>query len=256
MRSPVAAAYDDAASGWRGGAERVYARLADALVATSPVPLAGARVLDAGAGTAVAGQAALARGASQVVASDIAGAMLGFRGAQIEAVVADLARLPFADGSFDLTVAAFCLGHLPDPAAGMSELRRVGRAVVASAFTPGWTHPAKGAVDEVMTEFGFVIPDWYRRVKDDTEPAVNDAAGLAALARGAGFETVEVQQLEVDSGLESPAEVVAWRFGMAHLAPYVAGLPEAVLASARARAEAAVAGTGSVVIPILALSAC
>src|SRR5206468_3673298 len=124
---------------------------------------------------------------------------------------------PFADASFDLVTAAFCLGHLPDPAAGMVELRRVGNALVASAFVPGWTHPAKEAVDAVMAEVGFVVPDWYRRVKDETEPAVNDAAALVDLAREAGFGSAEVQVLEVDSGLATPADVVAWRFGMAHL---------------------------------------
>jgi ubiquinone/menaquinone biosynthesis C-methylase UbiE len=232
----VADAYDGAALGWHDGPERVYARLADALVAASPVALNGARVLDVGAGTAVAASAAL-------------------RGGAASAVVADIARLPFPDAHFDLVTAAFCLGHLPDPVAGMAELRRVGNAVVASAFVPGWTHPAKEAVDAVMAEVGFVVPPWYRQVKDETEPAVNDAAALIDLAHGAGFGSAAVQVFEVDSGLETPADVVAWRLGMAHLAPFVAGLPVDVLDAARARAEAVVAQTGPVVIPILALSA-
>ncbi|MCW2752642.1 MAG: class SAM-dependent methyltransferase [Marmoricola sp.] len=116
----VADAYDGAASGWHDGPERVYARLADALVATSPVPLAGARVLDVGAGTAVAGSAALRLGAASVVASDLAAGMLHQREGRIAAVVADLTRLPFPDASFDVVTAAFCLGHLPDPPAGMA----------------------------------------------------------------------------------------------------------------------------------------
>jgi len=45
----------------------VYARLAGALVAGPPVSLAGALVLDLGAGTGLAGRAALAAGARQVV---------------------------------------------------------------------------------------------------------------------------------------------------------------------------------------------
>lgn len=251
----VADAYDDAALGWHAGPERVYARLADALVDTSPVPLAGARVLDAGAGTAVAGSAALRGGAASVLATDIAAGMLRHRERSIDAVVADLGRLPFGDGTFDLVTAAFCLGHLPDPAAGMAEMRRVGGAAVASAFTPGWTHPAKDAVDAVMGDFGFVVPAWYRRVKDESEPTVNDPDALVLLARAAGFAHAQVDRLEVDSGLETPADVVAWRFGMAHLAPFVAGLPDDALTVARTRAEAAVAGCGPVVISILALSA-
>jgi ubiquinone/menaquinone biosynthesis C-methylase UbiE len=251
----VADAYDGAALGWHDGPERVYARLADALVAASPVALNGARVLDVGAGTAVAASAALRGGAASAVASDLAAGMLRHRDRRIAAVVADIARLPFPDAHFDLVTAAFCLGHLPDPVAGMAELRRVGNAVVASAFVPGWTHPAKEAVDAVMAEVGFVVPPWYRQVKDETEPAVNDAAALIDLAHGAGFGSAAVQVFEVDSGLETPADVVAWRLGMAHLAPFVAGLPVDVLDAARARAEAVVAQTGPVVIPILALSA-
>ncbi|MCW2752643.1 MAG: hypothetical protein JWQ32_54 [Marmoricola sp.] len=134
-------------------------------------------------------------------------------------------------------------------------MRRVGDAVVASAFAPGWTHPAKEAVDAVMAGIGFVVPAWYRRVKDQTEPAVNDAAALVDLARAAGFDAAVVRMLEVDTGLETPADIVAWRFGMAHLAPFIAGLPAEVLRGARARAEDAVAGTGPVVIPVLALGA-
>ena len=52
--------YDAAAAGWVGGPEEMYEALARSLVAAAPVPLAGRLVLDLGAGTGVAGQAALA----------------------------------------------------------------------------------------------------------------------------------------------------------------------------------------------------
>ena len=255
MRFPgVADAYDQAATGWHAGPAAVYARLADALIGTAAVPLNGARVLDAGAGTAVASGVAMARGA-QVVATDISVGMLDQRPQKVSAVCADVARLPFDDEVFQLVIAAFCLGHLDHPTDALKEMRRVGSALVASAFAPGWTHPAKSIVDDVMASVGFVMPAWYTHVKEDLEPAINHPDALTNLARAAGFDDVTVQRIDVDSGLTSPAEIVSWRIGMAHLAPFAAALPPDVLRAARDQAEAAVTGVGPVVIPILALSA-
>ena len=40
-------------------------------------------------------------------------------------VVADLTRLPFADGSFDCVTCGYVLEHLPDARVGLAELSRV-----------------------------------------------------------------------------------------------------------------------------------
>lgn len=40
-------------------------------------------------------------------------------------VVADVSRLPFADGSFDTVTCGYVLEHLPDPRPGLNELSRV-----------------------------------------------------------------------------------------------------------------------------------
>jgi ubiquinone/menaquinone biosynthesis C-methylase UbiE len=40
-------------------------------------------------------------------------------------IAADLAALPFADGAFDGVTCGYVLEHVPDPAAGLSELARV-----------------------------------------------------------------------------------------------------------------------------------
>jgi ubiquinone/menaquinone biosynthesis C-methylase UbiE len=158
LTADLRAAYDTAADEWAGGPEHVYARLARELVAHAPVPLVGRRVLDLGAGTGVAGRAALAAGAELVVAADPAVGMLRRGGAALHPVAADAAALPFRDGSFDLVVAAFCLSHLGSVPAGLREARRVGRAIAASAFAPGWTHPAKAAVDEELRRYGYRPP--------------------------------------------------------------------------------------------------
>ena len=54
--------YAEAAEGWVRGASLVYGPLAELLVDRCPIPLAGERVLDLGAGTGVATDAIVARG--------------------------------------------------------------------------------------------------------------------------------------------------------------------------------------------------
>jgi ubiquinone/menaquinone biosynthesis C-methylase UbiE len=247
--------YDDAAEAWIEGPAAVYARFAAAMLDHSPVPLAGAVVLDVGAGTAVASDAALTIGARRAVATDVAEQMLRRRSPSIQAAVADAARMPFGDDTFDLVMGAFCLGHLPDPAAALTEWRRVGDAVVATAFGSGPAHPAKTAVDATMERFGFVSPPWYERLKDELEPQVEDPELLESLARSAGFQEIAVTQVTVDAGVRTPADIVRWRWGMAHLAPFVAGLSASQRDEARSAAEEAVAGHVPVIVDIQVLSA-
>ncbi|MFL6062175.1 MAG: class I SAM-dependent methyltransferase [Marmoricola sp.] len=251
----VGDAYARSAALWRSGAEPVYARMADALLGVSPIELTGAAVLDVGAGTGVAARAALARGADRAVALDLADAMLRLVGADVQPVVADIGRTPFGDGAFDLVVAAFCLGHVPDPSAAVRELRRVGGALVVSAFAPGPAHPAKAVVDAVLGDVGFRTPPWYQHLKSVLEPQVDDPESLATLVRAGGFDDVRVQLIDVDAGLASAEAVVDWRFGMAHLAPFVAGLDPETRERARAAAVRAVTGMQPVVVRVLALSA-
>ncbi len=106
------AAYDTGARLWAEGPEPVYASLARALLARVDAGAAGGRVLDLGAGTGVAGRAALAAGARSVVSADSALGMLRRCAAGLHPVAADATALPFRDGCFDLVLAAFCLGHL------------------------------------------------------------------------------------------------------------------------------------------------
>lgn len=250
----VGDAYDRAAELWNRGPAAAYARLAEALLAASPVPLVGARVLDVGAGTGVVAAAALAHGAREVVALDLAPGMLRHAPPPVRRVLADAARLPFADRTFDLAAAAFSLSHLPDPVAGLAAMRRVGAAVLVSAFAPAPAHPAKSAVDEAMTAFGFEPPRWYRELKDTLAAKVDDPVGLAELADEAGLADVRVTWVEVDTGLRGAEALADWRLGMAHLAPFVAGLDPATCRRARAAAVAATAGMPPVVVGMLALS--
>lgn len=86
--------------------------------------------------------------------------MLRHAGSRLYPVAADATALPLRDGSFDLVVAAFCLSHVRDVAAALREARRVGAAIAASSFAPGWTHPATAAVDEALRPPGYRPPAW------------------------------------------------------------------------------------------------
>jgi len=253
----IADAYDASATAWADGPDRVYGPLADQMLRFAPVDIAGKIVLDLGAGTGTATRAALAAGASMVIAVDLSAEMLrtGPPSPDVWPVVADATALPFRTGAFDLVAAACCLGHLADPILGLSQAARVSSALVATAFAADWTHPAKSAVDEAMRGFGFVPPDWYVALKHDTEPLVADPTGFAALAVAAGWQHVEVTAIQVPTGLTAPADLVDWRCGMAHLAPFVATLGPARRAEARRAAELALAGAAELVVPLLILTA-
>jgi ubiquinone/menaquinone biosynthesis C-methylase UbiE len=244
LTSGTRAAYDAAASGWDAGPGPMYRALATALVAHAGRPVAGQRLLDLGAGTGAAGAAALAAGAEHVVAADLAPAMLTHGAAGLAPVAADAAALPFPDHTFALTLAAFCVGHLPDVAASLAEVRRVSAALAVSSFAPGWTHPAKSAVDGVLAESGYQPPDWYRTFKEETEPRAQDPAWLRGQLAAAGFTDVTVRTLSVGTPIGTPAQLAAWRLGMAHVAPFVAALPPGSRAALLRAAETAVTRAG------------
>ena len=244
LTAGVRAGYDAAAEDWADGPGPMYAQLARVLVAAAPVSPVGCLVLDLGSGAGVAGRAALAAGARQVVAVDLSEGMLR-RGGGGHPVVADAIALPFRDGSFDLVVAAFCLNHLSSLAAGLAEARRVGAAIAASMFAPGWTHPAKDAVDDAVRSFGYRPPAWHTNLQPGSR--ASDPKELARCAAAAGFSRVEARTMAVPTGLATPAELVSWRLGMAHVAPFMRSLDAPGRAAVRRTAEQAVAAAPLVV---------
>ncbi len=248
LTAGVRAGYDAAADAWAEGPGAMYAQLARVLVAAAPVPLAGCLVLDLGAGIGVAGRAALAAGARQVVAVDLSEGMLRRAGGGCP-VVADAVTLPFRDGSFDLVVAAFCLNHLSSLAAGLGEARRVGAAIAASMFAPGWTHPAKDAVDDAVRSFGYRPPAWHTVLQPGSR--ASDLKVVARCAAAAGFTRVQAHTVAVPTGLATPAELVSWRLGMAHLAPFMRLLDAPGQAAVRRAAEQAVAAVAGPTMPLV-----
>ena len=152
-------------------------------------------------------------------------------------LVGDVNALPFADASFGLAVAACCLNHLPDPEAALVEVRRVASAVVASAFRAGWTHPAKTAVDAIARDLGYVAPSWYLHFKADVEPRTATPAAMRRSRETRGLARGGREHVPVSTGVSDPRQLVRWRLGMAHLAPWVASLPEDVRADLVRRCE-------------------
>ena len=254
LSADLGAAYEAAAAGWARGPEQVYAPLARALLAASGGPVAGLRVLDLGAGTGAAGRAALAAGAASVVSAVLAPGMLRQCAAAAHPVLADAAALPFRDGCFDLVLAAFCLNHLGDGAAALGESRRVAGRLAASFFAPGWTHPAKAAVDSALRRFGYQPPAWYTAMQQDAAARAADPRVLAREAATAGFTGVRLRTIAVPTELTRPADLAAWRLGLAHVAPFVQSLDAPQQAALRRAAESAVAGGGPLAVSLLVLT--
>jgi hypothetical protein len=136
---------------------------------------------------------------------------------------------------------------------GLAEARRVGAALAASMFAPGWTHPAKDAVDQALRAFGYQPPTWHAALHPGSR--ASDPAQLAAASAAAGFARVRVHTTDVRTRLTTPAELASWRLGMAHVAPFMRSLDAPGRVAVRRAAESAVAGAGPVIVSMLVLTA-
>ena len=221
------AAYSAGTAAWAAGPERVYQPLADLLVEFSPEPVRGRRVLDLGSGTGAGSRAAMAGGA-HVVAADLAiGMLLRDRDLRPPSTVGDARCLPFRPSAFDIVLAPFALNHLEDPAEGVREAGRIGRLLVASTYAADDEHPAKEAVEAALSELGWVRPRWYGELKSAMAAWGTVDQATAAVARG-GLRAVAVERREVAFPDLGPADMVAWRMGLAYCASFVEALePEA-----------------------------
>ena len=241
VTADVRAAYDATGAAWDGGPRRIYDQLAGVLLDACPVSFDHAVALDAGAGTGAAAAEMMRRGAS-VTAIDLSVGML--RRIAGAVAVGDVVRLPIRSSAVDIAVAAFVLNHLPRPADGLRELARVTRpdgAVLVSVFGQAPAHPSKETIDAIAAGYGFATPDWYRQMNDTFELQATAPNALAALARQAGLQEAKAQLVTVTPAM-TDRDVVSWRLGMAHLAPFVASLPPVQAKSLADDACAAVAG--------------
>jgi ubiquinone/menaquinone biosynthesis C-methylase UbiE len=128
-----------------------------------------------------------------VVGSDVSPAMLRragerrpVRGARL--LAADAQALPFADRTFDWVAETLVFCEIPDPAAGLRELRRVlvpgGRLIMLEHVRPGG---ALGVLADAATVLS--RPLWNEHFNRET----------AAAVRTAGFEVASLQWLWRDA---------------------------------------------------------
>jgi ubiquinone/menaquinone biosynthesis C-methylase UbiE len=250
--------YDGVATAWASGPAAMYDRLASVAIATVASRLRGATVLDVGAGTGALCRALRATGAIPI-AVDMSRDMLGLLGdSAAHAAVGDMCALPFSADRFDAAVSGFAISHIDTPEDALTEMHRVvrpGGRVIASVFGEAPSSASKDVVDEVARDFGYHPPQWYVHLKTGTEPRSNTPALLRSCAESAGLVDIDVADVIVDSGLETPEVIAAYRTGLAHIAPFVASLPAPRRDEFLARAIAAVRERGQRVWPrVLVLS--
>jgi SAM-dependent methyltransferase len=239
--------YGVSAAAWARGAELVYGPLAHALVAMSPVALDGQLVVDVGAGTGAGSRALQAVGA-RVVAVDLSPGMLAHeRRARPPAVAADVLALPLRDGALDAALAPFVVNHLEDPRAGFAELARATRAggvVLASTFSEQQRSAMKDIVDGVAFRHGCEPPPAYLWMRAQAD-RLGSGDAMRAVASEVGLTDVEVFAGPVDIGVTDLPDLVRYRFGMPHLAAFLASLPEAEQAAMVAEAVGALEASGA-----------
>jgi ubiquinone/menaquinone biosynthesis C-methylase UbiE len=216
--------YTGAARRWALGASLVYGPIAAEMIAMSPHPLAGRRVLDAGAGTGAA-TAALAVAGACPIATDLSFDMLAWNAtSRPPCAVADICALPFADDAVDDVVAAFVLNHLVDPGLGIGEMVRVtrqGGAVLAAVFSIASRSAARDQIDEVAAAAGWRAPGWYVDMKATAVPLLGTAASMTSAAGIAGLVDAVVVERPVDVGITRAEQLVDYRFGQAQFAVWL-----------------------------------
>jgi SAM-dependent methyltransferase len=189
---------------WAGQAtayERGFARLtaytAGALLDAAGVQ-AGTRLLDVGTGPGVVARVAVARGA-QVTAIDAEPSMAEAAARNVPGLdvrVARLPDLPLPDGEFGAVTGNFVINAVGDPAAALTELRRVLQAGGRLALTC-WSYPRPPVLSIAVEAIEAARVPWPEDLPLAPFGAYSSPDAFAALIAGAGFA-------------DAAAELVRW----------------------------------------------
>jgi SAM-dependent methyltransferase len=203
-------------SGWCAWAEPwadASRPLTDALVSAADVR-PGQRVLDVASGTGEPAftLARLVEPDGEVVATDVAEALLGYIDEQARLLglarlvtrPADALALPFPDGSFDRVICR--LGSVPDWPGALREMRRVlkpdGRVVLLH-----WGSPSESQIFTIMRDA--LVPH-LPAAQGSTGPSTFAESGsMAALLEGAGFLDSSEERLRLTIAWPGPPEQAA-----------------------------------------------
>jgi SAM-dependent methyltransferase len=212
----VAAEYaDDArlrrrAAAYTGAGTVVDARSAivSAVAAARP-----SRVLEVGCGWGELARRIADDVGAEVTATDLSPHMVELaRAAGVAATVEDVQQLSFADGTFDVVVAAWMLYHVPDRDRAVSEIVRVLR--------PGGRFVAATNSIFHLQELRELVGSGRSSI------AFSRESGNELLARH--FEHVEREDIDGELEFADRAEVEGYVRASISMSPFVANLPAAV----------------------------
>ncbi|MFL1376790.1 class I SAM-dependent methyltransferase [Nocardiopsis protaetiae] len=195
--------------------------LADLLRTWLALPVPDAHLLDVGCGRGTTSRALAELGPASLVALDLSPGLVSTTrsrlppGGRRAAVCADFHRLPFGSGTFDATIAAFCLYHSSDPTAVIGEISRclrIGGVFIAVTKSVD----SYRELDELLTDIGLTS-------NTASQPS------LYAAAHSENIHALSAPHLEVGQLLH---EEHRFRFEtLEHLAGYLATTPKYTFAS-------------------------
>ena len=219
----VAAEYaDDARLRRRAAAYTGVGTVVDARAAiiAAVAAVRPSRVLEVGCGWGELARRIAGEVDTDVIATDLSPHMVELaRAGGVAAEVADVQDLPFADGNFDVAVAAWMLYHVPDRDRAVSELARVlrpGGRLVATTNSLLHLHELRELVGSGRSTIAF-----------------SRESGGELLARH--FTRVEREDIDGELEFADRAEVEEYVRASISMSPFVANLPATVDEPFRAR---------------------
>jgi SAM-dependent methyltransferase len=209
----------------------------------------GTQLLDVGAGPGTVIGPALARGAS-VCAVDLTPQMideLRTRHPGVDARVANATSLPFADESFDAVTMSFCVHHMAEPAAALTETWRVlrtGGRVAMTVWAPTDRLVAFGLGYGGLSALSVELQQLHGAPLDNAEPG-----DYPVLLTDAGFVDVTVREVAVGWDVSDPTTVSDLFDRLLNLGSYGSDVQRTYAAAVASAAQAWSTEAGTTLAP-------